>query len=117
LKNNTDVMQKFASLSKEELIKKLNLAMDAAFAIDGMWFLNVEKLLGFEKTNDVNLKVWEHYPKVLHRRMTRYYELKNTGLEGLKEMLELDPMLDNNIESRFEELEQMWPERSQGMNS
>ena len=59
MKNNTDVMQKFESLSKEELIKKLNLAMDAALAIDGMWFLNVEELLGFEKTNGVNLKVWD----------------------------------------------------------
>ncbi len=86
-------MERFESLSKEELINRLKLAMDVATAVDGMWFMNVEKVFGFDKTNEINLKVWEHYPKVLERRMKKYYELKKTGMEGVKEMIQLDPIL------------------------
>lgn len=86
-------MESIESLPREELINRLRLAMDMATAVDGMWFVNVEKTLGFDKTNEINLKVWEHYPKVLARRMKKYYELKKTGMEGVREMIELDPLL------------------------
>jgi hypothetical protein len=87
------LMQKIESMSREELIKKLKLSMEVITAVDGMWFMNVEELAGYDKALDVDIKVWEHYPRVLERRMKKYYEFEKKGLEGLKEMIEHDPML------------------------
>ena len=83
----------YESLSKEELIRKLKLAMDAATAVDGMWFLEAETENGYDKALEMDINVWRRYPKVLKKRMSNYYEIKNKGLEAVKEFIENDPML------------------------
>ena len=45
------LMQKIESMSREELIKKLKLSMEVITAVDGMWFMNVEELVGYDKAH------------------------------------------------------------------
>ena len=86
-------MQDLESLSREELIKKLKLAMEVSTAVDGIWFMSAEEENGFDKALELDIRVWERYPKVLKKRLGKYYELKKEGLEGIREMIELDPMM------------------------
>jgi hypothetical protein len=86
-------MLNLESLTKEELIKRLNLAMDVATAVDGMWFMAVEKENGYDRALEMDIGVWKRYPKVLKKRLIKYYEFKNKGLEAVQELIESDPML------------------------
>ena len=81
------------SLSKDELIRRLKLAMDVATAVDGMWFLEAETVNGYDKALEMDINVWKRYPKVLKKRMSNYYEFKREGLAAVKEFMENDPML------------------------
>lgn len=81
------------SLGKEELIRRLRLAMDVATAVDGMWFLAAEQENGYDKALEMDINVWRRYPAVLKKRLSKYTVLKESGLAAVKEIIENDPML------------------------
>ncbi len=47
------------------------LRLGALTAIDGLWFLALEKHLGFEKTLEMDLEVWKSYGAILLKRIAR----------------------------------------------
>ena len=79
-------------LSKEELSKKLQLAAELSTALDGLWFLAVEKAMGFDKALDMDIDVWAKYAPVSVRRMRKYFNLSENGLQAIKEVIKYDPI-------------------------
>lgn len=53
----------------EQQLERLRLG--ALTAIDGLWFLALEKQLGFEKTLEMDLEVWKNYGAILLKRIAR----------------------------------------------
>lgn len=47
------------------------LRLGALTAIDGLWFMEVEKRFGFEAALDLDLEVWKAYGRVLLKRLAR----------------------------------------------
>jgi hypothetical protein len=54
---------------KPEQMQELRLG--ALTAIDGLWFMAVEKRYGFDTALELDLEVWKDYGHVLLRRITR----------------------------------------------
>ncbi|MFO7962285.1 MAG: DUF6125 family protein [Desulfobacterales bacterium] len=80
-------------LSKRELVRKLKLAMDIATAVDGMWFLAAEEQNGYQRALEMDINVWKRYPKVLKKRISKYYKFNEVGLDAIKGLIEHDPMM------------------------
>jgi hypothetical protein len=85
-------MEGIESLSREELLQRLRLAADLASAIDGLWFLAAERSEGFEKALRMDVEVWERYASVFLKRVRKYFPLPSGGLEGLRQIMLLDPL-------------------------
>ncbi len=48
-----------------------DLRLGALTAIDGLWFMAVEKKYGFETALELDLEVWKDYGRVLLKRLAR----------------------------------------------
>jgi len=59
------------------------LRLGALTAIDGLWFLALEKQLGFEKTLEMDLEVWKNYGAILLKRVAR---MNHVALDPQKDM-------------------------------
>lgn len=55
-------------------------------AVDGLWFLMVEEVWGFEAALEVDVRVWEVMPKIQARELRRLIGAPG-GLEGLRQCL------------------------------
>ncbi len=55
-------------IDREELEE---LRLGALTAIDGLWFMEVEKRYGFEAALELDLEVWKAYGRVLMKRVAR----------------------------------------------
>jgi hypothetical protein len=53
-------------LSREQLD---DLRLGALTAIDGLWFLEMEKLYGFDTALKIDLEVWKNYGVILMKRL------------------------------------------------
>jgi hypothetical protein len=53
-----------------------DLRLRALTAIDGLWFLAVEKKLGFEVALELDLDVWKNYGLIILKRLTRMLGLE-----------------------------------------
>jgi hypothetical protein len=51
------------------------LRLGALTAIDGLWFMAVEKALGFETALELDLEVWKQYGLVVIKRLARMLDL------------------------------------------
>lgn len=87
-----DRMKALEDLSREELLRRVLLAADLASAIDGLWFLAAERSEGFEKALQMDVEVWERYASVFLKRVRKYFPLPTGGLEGLRQIMLLDPL-------------------------
>lgn len=85
-------MTKLEDLSREELLQRVRLAADLASAIDGLWFLAAERSEGFEKALQMDVEVWERYASVFLKRVRKYFPVSSEGLEGLRQIMTLDPL-------------------------
>ena len=88
-------------LSTEEIVKKLQLAAELATALDGLWFLAAEKAMDFGKALDMDVDVWAKYASVSVRRMRKYFNLSENGLEAVKEVIEYDPICWGPMDFEF----------------
>ncbi len=104
-------IEKFEDLSKQELIKLVNIYAKNWLAHDGAWFLAHEKKYGIETAIEMDTKAWEMFTVVEAKRMIEFLELgQNSGVEGLKKALQFrlyasineDEILikDNSLEYR-----------------
>ena len=85
-------MRDLDNLSREEAIKHLKFLSGLAVAVDGLWFMAVEKATDYDKALQLDVDVWVGYAKVLVKRIRRNFEINGTGLQALKEIISHDPM-------------------------
>jgi len=85
-------MRDLDNLSREEAIKYLKFLSGLAIAVDGLWFMAVEKATGYDKALEMDVEVWVGYAKVVVKRIRRNFDINGTGLQSLKEIISHDPM-------------------------
>lgn len=56
---------------------------------DGLWFVKVEEVLGFERALEIDCQVWGILPKIQARKVFELLELQEKGLSSLLKGLEL----------------------------
>lgn len=78
--------------SPDNLEKLAELSGRLLTAIDGLWFLAVEKEFGYSDAIKLDQVVWEKYVHILVKTAKRMFPLVKQGLEGLREIIELDPL-------------------------
>jgi len=85
-------MRDLESLSREEAIRTLKFLSGLAIAVDGLWFMAVEKATGYDRALKMDVEVWVGYARVVVKRIRREFQINGTGLEALKEIISHDPM-------------------------
>ena len=81
-------MLPFDELSREELIKIIEIHAKSWLAHDGCWFLAAEEKLGMETAIELDKKSWERFTVVEARRIMEAFEIpSNGGLPALAEAL------------------------------
>ncbi len=85
-------MRDLESLSREEAIQYLKFLSGLAIAVDGLWFMAVEKGIGYDRALKMDVDVWVGYARVVVKRIRREFQINGTGLEALKEIISHDPM-------------------------
>jgi hypothetical protein len=69
--------------------------------MDGLWFLTVEEEFGYSVAIGLDIKVWEKYAHIVVKRIGETFGLSNSGIEGIRELIEFDPLFLNfNYEIR-----------------
>ena len=91
--SNIDEYQK---LSKDQLIDLLKLYGRLALAIDGSWFLAVEKLHDLDKALQLDEDVWHRCGKSDGKLLKRFLDIEAvTSLEDICRLYLLTPVLGN----------------------
>lgn len=65
----------------------MRLAQSALTAIDGLWFLELENELGFEKTFEIDLAVWKKYGPVMMKRIRNMLSITDSSLDSFLRIL------------------------------
>jgi hypothetical protein len=71
---------------QDELIK---LIKSAITAIDGLWFLEAENALGFDRAFEIDLEVWKKYGPVMIKRIKRMLSITDNNLESFLRVLRI----------------------------
>ena len=78
------------SLSKEELLKLIEIYSKNWLAMDGVWFQSVEKKYGMDEAIYHDEKAWEKFTVIEAKRIKEFLKLdEHAGLEGLAKALSL----------------------------
>ncbi|KPK21205.1 MAG: hypothetical protein AMK69_22305 [Nitrospira bacterium SG8_3] len=85
-------MRDLDELSREEAIHYLKFLSGLAIAVDGLWFMAVEKTAGFDEALRMDIDVWAGYAPVVVKRIRREFGIRGKGLEALKEVISHDPL-------------------------
>jgi len=91
------MIQNIENLSREELIKRVQLNAELAQVVDGLWFIAVEKDSDYDKALDLDIDVWKNYVHVMIKRVKKYFNVSSTGLAAVKDLLEYDPWLEFEV--------------------
>ncbi len=76
------------SLSRDELLKLLDVYAKNWLAHDGCWFLAVEEALGTEKAIEFDIRSWERFAQAEAARIKRAFDLRG-GLQALERAFQL----------------------------
>ena len=85
-------MRNIESLSREDLIKYLQLLSGLSMAVDGLWFVAAEKATDFDRALEMDVNVWAWYAPLLVKRIRRNFIVDGTALVALKQIMSHDPM-------------------------
>lgn len=78
------------SLSKEELLKLIEIYSKNWLAMDGVWFQSVENKYGMDEAIYHDKKAWEKFTVIEAKRIKEFLKLdEQAGLEGLAKALSL----------------------------
>lgn len=82
--------QALDNYSREELIELIDLYSKNWLAMDGVWFLEVEKDHGLDRAMDYDHRIWKEYTKIEAKRIKDFLKLPpQGGLDGLARALKL----------------------------
>jgi hypothetical protein len=85
-------MRDLDNLTREEAIHYLKFLSGLAIAVDGLWFMAVEKATDYDKALEMDVEVWTGYARVVVKRIRKNFQIHGTGLQALKEIVHHDPM-------------------------
>ena len=74
-------------LSKEELVKVIQMFSKNWLTLDGLWFTLVEEKYGLEAALDLDLKMWQKNALIQARRIKKDIGIKDGGIEGVLKAL------------------------------
>lgn len=78
----------FETLSKEELLKLLEVFAKNWLAHDGCWFLSIEENLGMDKAIEFDTKAWQKFAEIEAKRIMKTFNIKKEGgLDSLMKAL------------------------------
>ena len=79
----------FEELTREELLKIIDMYAKNWLAIDGTWFLAAEQKFDLETAIELDTESWRHFSPVEAKRIMKEIGiLENSGLDGLKKALQ-----------------------------
>lgn len=81
-------------MPKPDRIKKLQLIRSALTAIDGLWFLEVEKKIGFEDAFAIDIDVWKRYGAIMIHRIKNALSIEDNSLESFLQVFEILSEID-----------------------
>ena len=85
-----DAATVFGAMSREDLLRALEMFAKNWLAHDGCWFLAAEERLGMEAAIDLDTRAWERFAAAeAHRIMTTFQVPHEGGLEALEKALGL----------------------------
>lgn len=80
------MVEKIKNLSREELLKLVEVYAKNWLAHDGCWFLSAEETHGMDTAMDLDTKSWEKFAEIEARRIKKEFNLpENGGLKALEE--------------------------------
>lgn len=85
------IEEDLAKLPKEKLISLLGVCLRDLHTLDGLWFLYVEKVIGTERTIEIDRDVWARLGGIEAQRIKRGFNLPGEGLSLLCQALSLCP--------------------------
>ncbi|MBM4160101.1 MAG: hypothetical protein FJ217_03280 [Ignavibacteria bacterium] len=82
-------MKQLTDLSREEMIKLIDVYAKNWLAHDGCWFLAAEEKLGMAAAMELDAKSWERFALAEARRIMREFEIPPAGgLKALEQALQ-----------------------------
>ena len=79
----------FEDLTREELLKIIDMYAKNWLAIDGTWFLAAEQKFDIETAIQLDTESWRHFSPVEAKRIMKEIGIpENSGLDGLKKALQ-----------------------------
>ena len=86
----TDFLSSFSTMTREELLRALEMFAKNWLAHDGCWFLAAEERLGMETAIELDMLSWKRFATVEAKRiMTTFNIPAGGGLESLEKALGL----------------------------
>lgn len=77
-------------LSRDELIRLIEIYSKNWLALDGVWFQTVERKLGMDEAMFHDKEAWSRFTAIEAKRIREFLKLpENPGLDGLKKALSL----------------------------
>lgn len=77
-------------LSKEELLKLIDIYSKNWLAMDGVWFQSIEKKLGMDEAMYHDAEAWRRFTVIEAKRIKEFLKLpERAGIEGLGRALQL----------------------------
>lgn len=89
-------MKRVVTVGTDRLLERMRLSGGLISAMDGLWFLTVEKALGNAEAIKLDKKVWQKYIHVYVKRTRKTFALSGSGIDCLKQLIELDPLFSVN---------------------
>jgi hypothetical protein len=81
-------MAELKELSRDELLKIVEVHAKNWLAHDGCWFLAIEEKFGMDTAIELDAKSWERFTKAEARRIMEVFEIaKDGGLDALERAL------------------------------
>lgn len=81
-------MQQFENLSREELLKIIEMYAKSWLAHDGCWFLAAEEKLGMDTAIELDIRSWERFAVAEAQRILKTFDIPaNGGLKTLEKAL------------------------------
>ncbi|MBD3351709.1 MAG: hypothetical protein GF364_09515 [Candidatus Lokiarchaeota archaeon] len=84
--------------------KKLNeLYGNLGQILDGLWFLEVENKLGFEKAFEIDKEVWIKYARKEARRIKKFLDISQPNVENITQLFDLT-LFNQSLEYKLEKI-------------
>jgi hypothetical protein len=86
-------MTNFDGKIKGDLIELLKLSGGLIAVVNGLWLLAVEEVFGNAEAVRLDIQVWKRYAHAFVKRIRNGLGLSGSDVDGIRELIELDPML------------------------